>query len=245
VSGTGGYGVHPATHVITAAGSLWGTGSECGGVLGNGVSDGDCPVDGGNFDGQHRFIPLSGTGAYREVHGARTRTVALTTAGDLHAWGSDWGATPSPLGTGWKTLAAGYDSFAGIKNDGTLWMWGYGQCGLGGGTEPAQVGTDDAWAFVAIDLLQAVAIKADGSLWSWGCGGYLGLGDDDDRTAPTRVGKDSSWTFVDLEQDHTLALKADGTLWAWGQDSSGNLGLGKKNGDRVAVPTQVGSSKPG
>ena len=70
-----------------------------------------------------------------------------------------------------------------IKNDGTLWAWGYNYFGqLGDGTTdnkniPTQESTaSTTWLTVSVAGYHAVAIKNDGTLWSWGDNGYGQLG---------------------------------------------------------------------
>ena len=62
-------------------------------------------------------------------------------------------------------------SFA-IKNDGSLWAWGYNEYGqLGDGTtenKSAPVKIMDDVTAVSAGLLHSFAIKSDGSLWAWG-----------------------------------------------------------------------------
>lgn len=61
---------------------------------------------------------------------------------------------------------------AGIKNDNTLWTWGYNGHGeLGQGdtfprSSPVQV--PGSWLYVAGGHRHVVAIKCDGTLWGWG-----------------------------------------------------------------------------
>jgi hypothetical protein len=73
-----------------------------------------------------------------------------------------------------------------LKNDGTLWSWGYNYYGqLGDGTTvdkyvPAKMGTEIDWRDVASGGYHSMAIKNNGSLWSWGNDlfGQLGQGTD-------------------------------------------------------------------
>ena len=63
----------------------------------------------------------------------------------------------------------------GVKTDGTLWAWGYGDSGSLGlnhttwTSSPVQIGSGTTWAW--INLLSTsvnLAIKTDGTLWTWG-----------------------------------------------------------------------------
>ncbi|HUF63386.1 MAG TPA: hypothetical protein VMN36_15020 [Verrucomicrobiales bacterium] len=134
-----------------------------------------------------------------------------------------------------------------IKDDGTLWAWGwngFGQLGLPDTLNqrvPVQVGTNK-WIMVS-GSGHTLGIKEDGTLWAWGRNrnGQLGLGDRIDRNAPTQVDEDS-WMLVSAGgSGHSLGIKTDGTLWAWGWNGFGQLGLGDFL-DR-SVPTQVGRDR--
>ena len=136
----------------------------------------------------------------------------------------------------------------GLKQDGTLWAWGYnhgGQLGVGAGEEwvssPRQVGSDSDWASVAA-WGSTFGLKQDGTLWAWGHNwdGQLGLGTNEYYvTSPLQVGSDSDWASV-ATWGSSFGMKQDGTLWAWGQNWSGELGLGT-SGNVVTRPQQVGS----
>ena len=191
---------------------------------------------------------------------------AIKDDGSLWAWGYNADGqlglndevvrhVPTQVGsdTDWKHFACGSDSFQGfalaVKNDGTLWAWGYD------GTEalgfpngqvydhlvPTQVGSATEWSDVAVGggiaAGHGLAIKDDGSLWSWGTnlGGQLGQGSYRLMFEPTRVGSDSDWVALSAS-DNSFALKADGTLWSWGYDENGQLA----QGDPLWHPQPVG-----
>lgn len=111
----------------------------------------------------------------------------------------------------WKTASHG----AGIKIDGTLWMWEIG--GVGDGTNiwrysPVQIGTD-TWKAIESGYYFSVGIKTDGSLWAWGVNdlGHLGDGTFISRNAPVQIGSETDWKSVSSGDDgHTLALKMTG-----------------------------------
>jgi len=135
-------------------------------------------------------------------------------------------------GAVWRSVSAGDSVSAGIRPDGTLWVWGaVGHEVLEVG-EPVQLGTDDDWASVDGDH----AIKADGTLWTWEPAepGFPA------RELPVQVGTDADWTAVADGTGHVLALKADGTLWSWGDTNHwGQQGNGTT--EPVLEPRQVGT----
>ena len=130
-----------------------------------------------------------------------------------------------------------------VKEDGSLWAWGYNDSGrLGDGTTssrtiPVQIGT--GYAMVSTGRLHSLGLKNNGELWAWGDNRYgkLGDGTTTDRHSPIRIGSG----FIDIAAggDHSLAVKSDGTLWAWGYNSQGQLGDGTKT-NRYS-PVQIGS----
>jgi alpha-tubulin suppressor-like RCC1 family protein len=148
----------------------------------------------------------------------------------------------------WKQVSTGVGFTLAIKNDGTLWGWGFntsGQLGIGNTTNklwPTQVGTATDWMMVAAGGEYSFAIKNNGTLWAWGANSsFLGLGYNSiSEPSPLQVGTSNNWAFVYPGlAGHTLALKTDGTLWAWGYNGNGELGIG--NNTNYNTPQQIGT----
>ena len=140
-------------------------------------------------------------------------------------------------GSDWVAVAGGYDMTLALKNDGTVWSWGFDSHGaLGQNTEnvdlssPTQIGTDTDWAFINASNWYwgiCAGIKNDGSLWLWGYNNYGNLGDDtsDDKSSPVQtVTGGNDWAYVSCSAYHTGAIKTDGTLWMFGRNTYGELG---------------------
>ena len=130
----------------------------------------------------------------------------------------------------------GPDHVLAVKNDGTVWAWGYngyGQLGDGTTTEqnlPVQVpGLSGVitWARAAA-AHHSLAVKGDGTLWAWGYNenGQLGDGTTTRRPSPVQVGASPGVVAASAGNYHTLALKGDGTVWAWGFNGYGQVGDG-------------------
>ena len=165
--------------------------------------------------------------------------------------------TPQPVFTPesrWRSVAAGYQHALAVREDGTLWSWGWNgagqlghQIGAPDRNEPTQVGTD-TWVQVAAAGANALAIRSDGTLWGWGQNYYgeLGLGHAVHRGTPQQVGTASDWVQVavgggyssSIRDGFTLGIRADGSLWGFGLNSSGQLGLGDFSWP--LIPVRVG-----
>jgi alpha-tubulin suppressor-like RCC1 family protein len=149
------------------------------------------------------------------------------------------GGAGAKVGAGWGHTCA-------IKQDGSLWCWGwngYGQLGDGTNTSrntPVQIMSSGVTS-VSLGDSHTCAIKQDGSLWCWGNNYYRQLGDGTNtiRTTPVQI-MSSGVSSVALGGYHTCAVKTDGSLWCWGRNDSGQLGDGTYT-DRT-TPVQIMSS---
>jgi alpha-tubulin suppressor-like RCC1 family protein len=174
--------------------------------------------------------------------------------GDGSAFGSF--SAPIKIGTDtdWASVAAESPSSENqknhslaLKNDGTLWAWGYNFLGqLGDGTttdraSPVQIGTDTNWSSVSAGYGHSFAIKSDGTLWAWGFNqfGKLGDGTEIDRTSPVQIGNGTNWSSVTAGHFSSFAIKDDGTIWAWGNNFYGQLGDGTTTESNI--PIQIGT----
>lgn len=190
-------------------------------------------------------------------------SLALKNDGTVWAWGNNAdGAigdntsierhTPvqvlGPLGVGFLTgitaLAAGGGHAVALKNDSTVWSWGFNINGeLGNNTAfsdsvPAEVlgpgGVGHLTGIMKIstgDYFSA-GIKGDNTVWIWGFNAYGQLGQNDtvQRNVPVEVhgvgnvGFLSGIVAISLGDEHAVALKNDNTYWAWGWNGNGQLG---------------------
>ena len=198
-----------------------------------------------------------------QVDSGYGHTLALKSDKTVWSWGwngngqlgndaGDFRLTPvqvlGPGGVGFldhvEAVAAGqYHSLA-LKDDGTVWAWGYGDYGqLGDGTwaskyTPIQVKDSAGTGFLSnIVYISAgesysIAVKADGSVWTWGnnSDGQLGDNTNSFKNLPVQVigpggtGFLSGVAKVAAGSNFVLALKNDGTVWAWGNNNNGRLG---------------------
>jgi alpha-tubulin suppressor-like RCC1 family protein len=242
------------TAAVRTDGTFWTWGSGGGGRLGHGTTvSKSSPTQVGALT------------TWSKIYGGLTVgndfTLAITTGGELYAWGVNYfgmlgngtvvdKSSPVQIGalTNWSQVSGGNNVTGAIKTDGTLWAWGRGSAGLlGDGTvvsksSPVQIGAITNWSQVSVGGQHAVAITTGGELYAWGynSNGQLGDGTIVARSSPVQVGALTDWSQVSAgNSPHTVAVKTDGTLWAWGNNNSGQLG------DNTTVnkssPVQIGA----
>jgi alpha-tubulin suppressor-like RCC1 family protein len=251
-----------ANHTIflQADGTLWGTGLNLFGQVGD-----------GSFTTRKQAVQIGSGSSWKAVSAGAEHNLALRSDGTLWAWGrgnsgqlgrlvngNPPASQNSPVQIGadrdWVAVAAsgGASSYA-LKGDGTLWAWGAngsGQLGNGQSSQqntPAQVTTPSGRKFTALAAGRdhALALAADGSLWSFGLNSFGQLGDssNNQRLTPVQVLSanqlDNDWKAIAAGDFHSAALKSDGTLWTWGGNGSGQLGLGSTGAQNT--PIQVGT----
>jgi len=129
----------------------------------------------------------------------------------------------------WIDVAAGQEFSAGIKTDGTLWVWGGAAPGIAGNVAlPNQIATSITdWVEVEAGLAHVIARRSNGEIYTWGnnAAGQLGLGQTvNSRNAPTKVGSKSDWIFIGTGGLSTFAIDSTNTLYAWGYNLSEELG---------------------
>jgi len=207
--------------------------------------------------------PVQTTYSWTSVAGNADYTVAIRNDGLLFAWGTNnFGqlgdnstinrSSPVQIGTSsWTLVSANAPTGGGpvlaIRNDGTLWGWGYnvtGVLGLGDTayrSNPVQVVGGGSWIAVAASKSHAIAIKSDYTLYTWGLGTSGQLGDGlVSRSSPVKVGT-SSWTKVSAGDLYSYAIRIDGGLFAWGANTNGQQGDSTIATTVLrSAPTQIG-----
>jgi alpha-tubulin suppressor-like RCC1 family protein len=154
------------------------------------------------------------------------------------------------VGQNWREIKTAGEFSLAIKEDGTLWSWGFngnGQLGILTGNpyeySPVQVGMENDWKTIAAGGYHAIAIKNDGTLWGWGLNGNGQVKGKQTKNffAPEQINSDTDWVAVEACFASSFAIKIDGTLWAWGFNGDGALGI---EGVREQTePMQVGVAK--
>lgn len=132
------------------------------------------------------------------------------------------------------SVAAGYFHSVALKQDGTVWTWGWNGMGqLGDGTNvsrstPVRVGGLTDVVAIAAGGYHGLAVRSDGTLWTWGWNylGQLGDGSTVDRWRPVRVEGLPPVTAVAGGWVHSVAVGHDGSVRSWGWNGTGQLGDG-------------------
>ncbi|WP_293006087.1 hypothetical protein [Nitrosomonas sp.] len=196
-----GNGALNSYYVLKSDGTVWAWGSNFVGQLGDGTnSDTILPhgITGSDRDTPEQVAGLTGV---KEITVVGTlvgvKVFALKKDGTVWAWGDNTG---NQLGTGMTTttvdkptevseltgiikISVGTFNTLALKNDGTVWAWGwnnlYGAIGVGTGTSmdiitpiPTPVQLVDLHDIVDIQTstFASYALKGDGTIWGWGSG---------------------------------------------------------------------------
>lgn len=239
------------TMAVRTDGTLWAWGSDQNGKLGNGVS------------GSTTFPMQIGTDTnWKEVTAGTGGSIALKTNGTMWATGAnDYfylgnGAAENfesqvfvqvGTATDWMHVSGyGYHCIA-IKNNGTLWGWGWNNDGQVGNSTladvqmPVQIGTGTNWKSVETGYTTSFAMRTNNTIWHWGYAGTLNL----DVAQPIQVGTASNWKTVSVKKNtypycYVMMTRTDGTLWGWGSDNNQQLGNGSAGS--AGTPTQIGTA---
>jgi alpha-tubulin suppressor-like RCC1 family protein len=191
-----------------------------------------------------------------EVGTGDRHTLALTSSGDVYAWGMDGGYGASGDGTGaeqtWPrpvpglndmvAISAGEKHSVAVTSDGRVYTWGdntYGQLGDGTTTRrlaPVLVTGISDVVKVAAGVRHTLAMTRDGRVYAWGDNTYgqLGDGTQDARLVPTVVVNITSAVDISVggegQDGFSIAATTNGDVFSWGRDWHGSLG----------IPAQVG-----
>jgi hypothetical protein len=149
-------------------------------------------------------------------------------------------------------MALGQFHALALKNDGTLWAWGFNPSGeLGDGTTidrstPVQVQIPTGVKSVSVGDFHSSAVMSDGTLWTWGFNpfGQLCDGTTTDHSTPAQVPSLAGVKAVTAREEHTLALRDDGTVWGCGWNQFGQLGDGTTTDRSTPVPVLNSNGTP-
>ncbi|MBL0226589.1 MAG: carboxypeptidase regulatory-like domain-containing protein [Geobacteraceae bacterium] len=205
----------------------------------------------------NEYLPSGSGSEWATFSTGGNHTLAVRSDGTLWAWGRNnfcqlglgaavpcddingYRSAPNQIGTDsdWIAVTAGYHHSLALKNDGSLWAWGYngeGQLGIDrkeNQYSPQPVAAGSSWSSVSAGFSHTLAIMSDGTLWAWGDGSYgqLGLGFIEPGykvTTPQPLKDGFSWKKIAAGAFFNLAIRSDSTLWSWGFNDFGQLGSG-------------------
>ncbi|MBS1983200.1 MAG: hypothetical protein JST16_03430 [Bdellovibrionales bacterium] len=132
-------------------------------------------------------------------------------------------------------IAAGYSSVCALKNDGTVWCWGYngyGNTGNGNTTNPqlspTQVINLTSATQISAGYHSTCARRSNGTIKCWGYNGYGELGDNTTvaQSTPVQVITVSNANQVSMGMSSACAALSDGTAKCWGYNGMGEMGDG-------------------
>ena len=245
-----------------------------GGYLGNGTENASStPVQVSGRDGVGVLADVTA------IAMGASHTLALKSDGTLLAWGPNGSSGqlgnnstsgslvpvqvvgPGGVGalTGVTEIAASGSQSLAVRNDGTVWAWGWnrdGQLGNNSTTDssvpvkvvgPEGLGVLTGIASIGAGGSHGLARKTDGTVWTWGFNGNGQLGNNTNISSPVAVqvvspsGLGALTGVVAVAAGagggQSLALKIDGTVWAWGLNYLGMLG--NNSTADSSVPVQV------
>ncbi len=220
-------------------GTVWSWGFNGKSQLGYG------PTDNG------RLLPekIQGLSNIVSIETGHHHALALAQNGEVWSWGDNvysqqGGGTTGGIQTtpakvsilsNVKAIAAGWAHSLALKDDGTLWAWGYNSEGQVGNNsdnvyEPTPVQVLDNVAAISAGNQHSLVLKNDGTVWAWGNNGtgQLGIAPGPGKKSPQQVLGLSGITRVYASDDNSAAL-AGNSLYVWGANNQGQLGDGTKN----------------
>jgi alpha-tubulin suppressor-like RCC1 family protein len=121
-----------------------------------------------------------------------------------------------------------------VKNDGSVWAWGWNDSG--------QLGDGTNWSVTSVKTTPVRVLGGDTgddflNLYS------TGPDEPDEPDGPDEPdepdGPDLTLASLAAGADHSLMLKEDGTVLAWGKNSFGQLGDGTKTTRRISAQVKV------
>lgn len=200
----------------------------------------------------------------KSIRGGGLRTMGLTAAGALYAWGfndngqlgvGDVTRRSSPVAViGGKVFkdfifTQNSEGSFGLATDGTLYAWGLnsdGHLGLGDmiprSSPVAVLGGIKFKRVITNGFSNSMyGLAADGVLYAWGVNtsGQLGLGDVVPRSSPVAVLGGLKFAEVCAGNGYVHAITQDGIAYGWGRNDGGYLGTGDRT-DRSSPVAIVG-----
>jgi len=236
-------------------GTVWSTGYNVRGQLGNGTSGNDSV-----YNAPVQALNLTNI---VQIAAGNTFSLALKADGTVWSWG-DNGFGQLGLGvlgtytipqqvpnlTGITKIAAlGYKNGAALKSDGTVWAWGdYTYCILCQDPSPNMFYAPTPIKLPSlegvVDLWERgyglIILKGDGKLFGWGDNfwGELALGTREQTYKPVEIRSitDVVQVYTTVASNNTYFIKSDGTVWGCGSNIWDQLVAGAGENFIVLTP---------
>ena len=137
-------------------------------------------------------------------------------------------------------VAAGDDFGVGLKEDGTVWIWGYDDSGLAYSNIPASTNVLSSYKNIDSGKNFSVALRSDGTVWTIGDNKYgqLGQGDNVNRVKYVQIEGLKDIVQIASGDTHTVAVDRFGIVYGWGSNSKGELGQ-ENIGINTTVPVII------
>jgi hypothetical protein len=175
----------------------------------------------GHFVGDSNWVDVAGS----RSEGA----VALKSDGTLWRFSRRAGSGQIGTDSDWKKMVAGHSYFLALKQNGTMWGWGWDESGILPAvpitndrtnrneiSDPVQLWPDADWADV-FAAKQPRAVKRDGSFWTWGYDGKRVEGGITNYSVYHRLARmdleGTNWSSLTGYFYLMMGVRTDGTLW--------------------------------
>lgn len=195
--------------------------------------------------------------SFKEIFPAKLHVYALDKENKLWSWGynglkgqlginsnKSYFETPQKVETSntWKTMSSQDQFSAGIKSDGTLWVWGryqaypsnYGGTNGIDETLPVLIDTSTNWRAVKVGSTHILGLRNDNTLWALGLNtaGALGIAGDGSfnptkAISPQFVMKDVA--YFETHGATSFAIDKYGYFYIWGASGGLKITDGNQN----------------
>lgn len=248
------------TLAIQADGTLWATGFNLHGQLGNGSTISSTVL-----------VKIVSGSRWTAVAAGGLHSLAIQSDGSLWSWGRNLAGqlgneaaipgadvtTPARIsaasGNDWIAISASELHSLAIKRNGTVWSWGgnvSGQLGSGNTADRSIPTALTVPAAISKDMISvsagdnhSLALRGDGQIFAWGSNASGQFGSNtlvSSTSAVAGSATSSGWTDTRPGRLFTLATRGNGTLWGWGSNTSGQLGNGSLLS--TSTPQQIGAA---